>query len=125
MTWTFEQTLASIAAIAGGLTFGAAIAMMVMRVLFKDWVEWRKRVEVKLDRLQPEHVLKIEGFDPERLTEHYARTHKLANDLTVTSLDVGRLSRGHDDHEGRLRTIELRRRKIDSDRGRVGSHPGK
>lgn len=101
--WTFEQALAGLAAIAGGLGTGGVIAVAIVRFIFRDWTSWRQRVEAKLDRL------KIEGFDPQRLDAHYRKVHDLANTAAECKMSVERLDRQVQDHEGRLRAAEARR----------------
>jgi hypothetical protein len=100
------EVITLIVAATGGLGTGAAIGIGVLRFVGRDWAEWRKRVEDKIDRLQPEHILKIEGFDPERLDEHYQRLHKLTNDISVVKMTADRAEIQVADHEHRLRVVE-------------------
>ena len=104
---SFEKVLAISTAIAGGLGTGAVIGIAIIRFLFKDWIAWRERVEAKLDKLQPEHIIKLEGLDPERLEEHYKRLHTMANTATELKLTVDRQDRQIMDHENRMRRLEL------------------
>lgn len=107
--WTLEQTLAAIAAIGGGLATGGVLGVALVRFLFRDWVSWRERVERKLDRLQPEHVMKLEGFDPQRLEAHYRKVHDLSNEAAACKVGIDRAGRQIEDHEQRLRVVEARR----------------
>lgn len=107
--FTIEKVLAVAAAIAGGLATGGVIGVALVRFLFRDWVKWRERVEAKIDRLQPEHILKLEGIDPERLEQHYSRVHGLANTAAKCEMSVERHERLLADHEARLRVVEARR----------------
>jgi esterase/lipase len=103
-----SQFLSTLAAIAGGLSFGGVIAVAVVRYAMKDWVVWRVRVEAKIDRLQPEHILKLEELDPERIREHYEKVHTLSNKVMETSMTVERHEVTIGDHEARIRGLEKR-----------------
>jgi hypothetical protein len=83
----------------------AHVSRVVDRVPELDWF---KRVEAKLDRLQPEHVAKLEGFDPDRLQRHYTPVLELATTATECRLDVERLDDQVQDHESRIRVLEKR-----------------
>lgn len=100
------EVIALVVAGTGGLGTGLAVGVGVLKFVGRDWTEWRKRVEEKIDRLQPEHIMKIEGFDPERLDAHYQRVHNLANDLTIVKMTADRVEKQAADHELRLRAVE-------------------
>ena len=107
--WSFEQALAGLAAIAGGLGTGAVIGLALLRFIFRDWTSWRQRVEAKLDRLQPEHIMKIDGFDPQRLDAHYRKVHDLTAAAAECKMGFDRHGKQLDDHEQRIRVVEARR----------------
>jgi len=103
---TIKEIVAVVVAALGAIGTGVAIGVAVVRYVFRDWVEWRDRVEHKIDRLQPEHIMKIEGFDPERLKTHYAKVHDLTTAATECKLGLDRVDRVVVDHEQRIRRIE-------------------
>ena len=102
-----KELVALVVAAAGGLGTSVAIAVLVFRHVVKDWSEWRDRVEGKIDRLQPEHILKIEGFDPERLKGHYQKVHELTTMATECKLGLEAVGREVQDHEQRIRHLEF------------------
>lgn len=103
-----KELIALVVAAAGGLGSGVAIAVLVFRHVIKDWIEWRDRVEKKIDRLQPEHIMKIEGFDPERLNAHYQKVHDLTTEATACKLSLERVEGEVHDHEQRIRHLEIK-----------------
>ena len=93
-----------LAAIAGGLGTGLVIGLAVARRELKrifdvvDRVppaEWFRRVEEKIDQL-----------DPERLSLQYKRVHAHGQQLERQEGQISTLRRDVDDHEGRLRVVE-------------------
>lgn len=104
-----KEIVAVVAAALGAMGFGAAVGVAVVRYVFRDWTDWRERVERKIDRLQPEHIMKIEGFDPERLELHYARLNGLATVATECKLGLENAEHAVSDHEQRIRHLEAER----------------
>lgn len=98
------EWLSIAAAIVGGLSTGLVIGLWLARRELKrilDVVdrmppaEWFKRVEDKIDLL-----------DPERLSAHYERVHAHAQRIQAHDVEINTLRREVDDHETRLRVVE-------------------
>ncbi len=103
--------LSVITSVAGGLATGGGISLLVVRYVAKDWVVWRERVEHKIDRLQPEHVIKIEGLDLGRLSDHYEQVAQLSTTAVTCQVELARVVEELKDHEGRIRHLEAVERK--------------
>lgn len=100
------QIIVGLATLGVALGVGIILPPTFLRFVLKDWIMWRDRVEKKLDRLQPEHVLKIEGFDPARLESHYQGLHDLRGKVAKNELSLAAVDRKVEDHELRLRAVE-------------------
>lgn len=72
-----------------------AVTLILVRTVANDWIQWRTRIEGKIDKM-----------DPERMDEHYTKVHTLSNKTFELSMTTSRLDVDQQDHEMRLRLIE-------------------
>jgi len=107
---TITQIIVGLATLGVALGVGIILPPIFLRIVLKDWVTWRERVEKKLDRLQPEHVIKIEGLDVDRLLRHYQKLHDIGNMVTAHELRTTANAKRLDDHEERIRGLEMANR---------------
>ena len=104
------ELLGILTAVTGGLGTGVVVASLIIKNVAKDWVKWRERVEQKIDKLQPEHIMRLEGFDPARLSDHYEKVIQLGQKAIECKLEIDRVGEECRDHESRIRRLETERR---------------